>query len=71
MPRALKTRRIGRVDFWEQMATRFGHNKTKEGLHFRSLDELRASLGEAGFARWEINQRESRTSNVLITAYVD
>jgi SAM-dependent methyltransferase len=61
----------GRVDFWEQMATRFGHNKANEGLHFRSLDELMASLGEAGFARWEINQRESRTSNVLIAAYVD
>jgi 1-acyl-sn-glycerol-3-phosphate acyltransferase len=60
-----------RVDFWERLATRFGHNKTKEGLHFQSLEEITASLRQAGFARWETKKGASRDSNVLLAAFVD
>jgi 1-acyl-sn-glycerol-3-phosphate acyltransferase len=60
-----------RVDFWERMATRFGHNKTREGLHFRSLEEITASLRQAGFAAWESKPGAGRDSNVLLVASAD
>ena len=58
----------GRVEWWEKFATRFGMNKTKEGLHFRTLAETEAALKLAGFARWEIKRGAGRDSNVLLLA---
>jgi SAM-dependent methyltransferase len=60
-----------RVDFWEQVATRFGHNKTEEGLHFQSFEEITGSLRQAGFVRWETKSAGGRDSNVLLAAFVD
>ena len=57
-----------RVEFWERLATRVGHNQTKEGLHFRTLAELEAALKQAGFASWEIKRTAGRDSNVLLVA---
>jgi len=56
------------VHFWERIATRFGLNKTVEGLHFLKLQELEAALKTAGFARWEIKREAGRGSNVLLIA---
>jgi SAM-dependent methyltransferase len=55
-----------RVEWWEKFATRFGMNKTKEGLHFRTLAETEAALKRAGFARWEFKRGAGRDSNVLL-----
>ena len=60
-----------RVEWWEKLATRFGHNKTKEGLHFQTLPELETMLRRAGFATWEINRDAGRDSNVLLVASVE
>ncbi len=60
-----------RVDFWERIATRIGHNQTKEGLHFQSLAELEAALKRSGFTSWEINREAGRDSNVMLVAWVD
>jgi 1-acyl-sn-glycerol-3-phosphate acyltransferase len=60
-----------RVDFWEQLVTRLGHNQTKEGLHFRSLEEITASLRQAGFTRWETQSGASLNSNLLLVATAD
>jgi len=57
-----------RVEWWEKLATRLGHNKTKEGLHFQTLAELQAMLRRAGFASWELNRDAGRDSNVLLLA---
>lgn len=57
-----------RVVFWEKIATRTGHNRTREGLHFQSLDELTALLQRAGFTRWEIIREAAQDSNVLLFA---
>jgi uncharacterized protein len=58
----------GRVARWEKFATRLGHNKTEEGLHFQTLAQLEAMLRAAGFARWEIKHEAGRDSNVLLVA---
>jgi SAM-dependent methyltransferase len=55
-----------RVDLWERIATRMGHNQTKEGLHFQSLMELEAAMKRAGFARLEIKPEAGRDSNVML-----
>jgi 1-acyl-sn-glycerol-3-phosphate acyltransferase len=60
-----------RVEWWEKLATRFGHNKTKEGLHFQTLAELEAMLRGAGFVTWKINRDAGRDSNVLLVASVE
>ena len=60
-----------RVDFWEQLATRLGHNQTKEGLYFRSQEEITASLRQAGFTRWETRSGAGLNSNLLLVAFVD
>jgi 1-acyl-sn-glycerol-3-phosphate acyltransferase len=57
-----------RVEWWEKLATRFGLNKTKEGLHFRTLAETEVALKRAGFTRWEIKRGAGRDSNVLLLA---
>ena len=56
------------VHFWERIATRFGLNKTVEGLHFLTLPELEAAVKTAGFARWEIKREAGRGSNLLLIA---
>lgn len=57
-----------RVEWWEKVATRLGHNRTREGLHFQTVEELGAMLREAGFAHWEINRDARRDSNILMVA---
>jgi chemotaxis methyl-accepting protein methylase len=57
-----------RVDFWERIATRIGHNKTEEGLHFQTLAELEGQLRTAGFK--EIKREAAGDSNVLLIARV-
>jgi len=58
-----------RVDFWERVATRIGHVKTGDGLHFRTLVEIEAGLERAGFAGWKIRQQTAQSSNVLLLAW--
>jgi 1-acyl-sn-glycerol-3-phosphate acyltransferase len=60
-----------RVHRWETFATRIGHNKTEEGLHFQTLAEMTAALQRAGFARWDIKREAGRDSNVLLIAWVE
>jgi 1-acyl-sn-glycerol-3-phosphate acyltransferase len=60
-----------RVDFWEKFATRFGLNKTNEGLHFQTRTGLEIAMQRAGFAKWEIKPGAGRDSNVLLVATVD
>ncbi|HWN93711.1 MAG TPA: MMPL family transporter [Methylomirabilota bacterium] len=57
-----------RVEWWEKLATGFGHNKTEEGLHFQTLPEMESMLQRAGFAQWEIIRDGGRDSNVLLVA---
>jgi SAM-dependent methyltransferase len=57
-----------RVARWEKFATWLGHNKTKEGLHFRTLAQLEEMLRHAGFTEWEIKRGGGRDSNVLVVA---
>jgi 1-acyl-sn-glycerol-3-phosphate acyltransferase len=59
-----------RVHFWERIATRAGHNRTSEGLHFQSLPEIEAALRRAGFASWQVRPGAGRDSNVLLVAVV-
>ena len=56
------------VDRWERFAVRIGHNKTEEGLHFRSREELEQELRTAGFSRVELRPAAGRGSNVLLVA---
>jgi hypothetical protein len=56
------------VELWERIATRIGHNQTKDGLHFRTIDELTGALKEAGFAEWEIKRNGGNHSNLLLVA---
>jgi 1-acyl-sn-glycerol-3-phosphate acyltransferase len=57
-----------RVNFWEKIATRLGHNQTVEGLHFQTRAELETALQKAGFAKFEIKPGSGRDSNVLLVA---
>jgi 1-acyl-sn-glycerol-3-phosphate acyltransferase len=59
-----------RVHRWETFATRLGHNKTVEGLHFRSLEELETALSQAGFAGWDVRREAGRDSNLQLIAWV-
>jgi uncharacterized protein len=59
-----------RVDFWERIATRTGHNQTKEGLHFQTLAELEEALKRAGFTSLESIPAAGRDSNVMLVARV-
>jgi 1-acyl-sn-glycerol-3-phosphate acyltransferase len=59
-----------RVTFWEKIATRLGHNKTVEGLHFQTRAELEVALQRAGFAQFEIKPGAGRDSNVLLVAEI-
>ena len=59
-----------RVHRWERFATRFGLNRTKEGLHFLTLAQLESALQRAGFAVREINREAGRDSNVMLVARV-
>jgi len=65
------TKEHKRVDLWERFATRIGHNKTREGLHFQTLAELEEMLRRAGFAGCEIKRAAGRDSNVLLIATVE
>jgi uncharacterized protein len=60
-----------RVERWERFATRIGHNKTVEGLHFLTIAELNSALQKAGFTRWDIKPEARRDSNVLLIASVE
>jgi 1-acyl-sn-glycerol-3-phosphate acyltransferase len=57
-----------RVDFWERIATRLGHNQTVEGLHFQTRAALETALQQAGFTQWELKSGAGRDSNVLLVA---
>ena len=57
-----------RVHRWEKFATRFGLNKTEEGLHFQTLAEMEAMMRRAEFTSLEIKREAGRDSNVLIIA---
>ncbi len=59
-----------RIHRWEQFATRFGLNRTQEGLHFQTQPQLEAMLQRAGFARWELKAGAGNGSNVLLVAWV-
>jgi 1-acyl-sn-glycerol-3-phosphate acyltransferase len=59
-----------RIYRWEKFATRFGLNRTLEGLHFLSLAEMETALKSAGFADWKIKRDAGRDSNVLLIATV-
>lgn len=56
------------VALWEKIATATGHNQTREGLHFRTLDELTAALKQAGFAQIETKRDGGTHSNILLIA---
>jgi 2-polyprenyl-3-methyl-5-hydroxy-6-metoxy-1,4-benzoquinol methylase len=58
-----------RVHRWEKFATRVGMNRTKEGLHFQTQNELEAMLRRAGFDRWEVKAGGGNDSNVMILAF--
>ncbi len=58
------------VHRWEKFATAIGHNQTREGLHFQTLEELTAALSAAGFAQWEIVSGGGRDSNVMLSTSV-
>jgi 2-polyprenyl-3-methyl-5-hydroxy-6-metoxy-1,4-benzoquinol methylase len=60
-----------RVAYWEKFATAIGHNKTEEGLHFQTLEEMQAALQAAGFGRWYLKSEGGRDSNVLIIATME
>jgi len=60
-----------RVDFWERIATRLGHNRTEEGLHFQTLAEIEAALQCAGFCEWEIKGEAGQNSNLLLSASLE
>ena len=57
-----------RLQRWETFATRFGLNRTLEGLHFLTQAEMETVLRNAGFASWEIKRDAGRDSNVLWVA---
>lgn len=57
-----------RTSGWEKFATRVGMNKTKEGLHFRSLAETTAALERAGFTKIRQIENAGRDSNILLVA---
>jgi SAM-dependent methyltransferase len=59
-----------RIHRWEKFATRFGMNRTVEGLHFLTLAELETAMKNAGFTRWEIKPGAGRDSNLLLIATV-
>lgn len=59
-----------RVNFWEKIATRLGHNRTVEGLHFQTRAEIETALQSAGFANCEFKPGAGRDSNVLLVATV-
>jgi hypothetical protein len=59
-----------RVEWWERWMTRLGHNKTIEGIYFRSAEELVSALQQAGFRNIEVNRNGGRDSNLLITGSV-
>ena len=60
-----------RVHRWEIFATRIGHNKTVEGLHFQTLAEMEAMLRRAGFTGWEVRREAGRDSNLQLIAQVE
>ncbi|MBI3881400.1 MAG: 1-acyl-sn-glycerol-3-phosphate acyltransferase, partial [Verrucomicrobia bacterium] len=55
-----------RVHRWEIFATRFGLNRTQEGLHFLTLAELETALQRAGFGKSEIRREAGKDSNVML-----
>ncbi|HEY5041662.1 MAG TPA: 1-acyl-sn-glycerol-3-phosphate acyltransferase [Verrucomicrobiae bacterium] len=56
------------VHRWEKFATTFGLNQTREGLHFRTLNELVDALKHAGFTDWQVIRNAGRGSNVMLVA---
>jgi len=65
------TRAHQRVERWERLVTRLGHNKCVEGLHFCTVETLTAMLRDAGFQDIEVHGAAGRDSNVLITSRVE
>ena len=59
-----------RVEWWERFATRTGQNKTVEGLHFLTVEELTGALQAAGFEAVSVTPTSGRDSNLLIVAAV-
>jgi 2-polyprenyl-3-methyl-5-hydroxy-6-metoxy-1,4-benzoquinol methylase len=60
-----------RVHRWESFATRIGHNKTTEGLHFQTQAELETALQRAGFGSWEVRREAGRDSNMQLVACME
>lgn len=54
-----------RVNRWEKFATRFGLNKTIEGLYFLTQDDLTAMLRRAGFSNCRAVKGGGKDSNAL------
>jgi SAM-dependent methyltransferase len=57
-----------RVEWWERLVTRLGHNKTVEGLHFQTRAELQAMLQTAGFRDITEQPAAGNDSNILLLA---
>jgi uncharacterized protein len=54
------------VRFWERIATRLGHNRTQEGLHFVSRSDMESMLQRAGFSTWELVPAGGKDSNYML-----
>ena len=59
-----------RVEWWERLVTRLGHNKTVEGLYFQSAEELTTMLRHAGFTGITVTPTGRDDSNVLVVSVV-
>jgi 1-acyl-sn-glycerol-3-phosphate acyltransferase len=55
---------------WEIYNTALGWNKSREGLHFRTLEELQTDMLQAGFSKVEVIREATKNSNTLLVATV-
>jgi hypothetical protein len=53
---------------WEIYNTALGWNQSREGLHFRTLEELQNDLLQTGFTGVEIIREATKNSNTLLVA---
>lgn len=58
-----------KVERWERFATRIGMNRTVEGLHFQTREELENLFRQAGFTRWETKSGAGTGSNLLFVVW--
>ena len=57
-----------RVDFWEKIATRFGHNKTGKACIFRPAPNWKQRCNAPALPNLEIKPGAGRDSNLLLVA---